>query len=73
MQSVPEESSEQTQRAALSEVGNCPRLRKHTVFINGEEKVVFLERVAETKLAQVKEPQLIFPVRKNPEIDDWSE
>lgn len=47
-------------REAFEDIGNRARHRKHTIFINGKEKVAFLEKVAQTKLAQVREPELIF-------------
>ena len=49
------------ERCPLEEVSpNRTRVRKHTVYINGKEKVAFLEKVAQSKLSQVKEPELIF-------------
>jgi hypothetical protein len=71
MQAIQEDEQEvELCRPALLEVCNRPRVRKHTVYINGKERVAFLERVAQTKLAQVKEPELIFLIRKNPEEDE---
>lgn len=44
---------------------NRSRVRKHTVYINGKEKVSFLEKIANSKLVEAKEPELIFLI--NPE------
>lgn len=52
-------------REALSEVQNRARVRKHTVYINGKERVAFLEKIANSKLVEAKEPELIFLI--NPE------
>lgn len=41
-------------------MANRSRVRKHTVFINGKEKVAFLEKIAQNKLSEIKEPELIF-------------
>jgi hypothetical protein len=52
MQSLENSSHEDlNDREALSEIRNRSHLRKHTVYINGKQKVAFLEKIGAGKVS----------------------